>query len=93
MHKALADMGESNAIVGVAACALTGVFTMITRSGSDKNTVQGFPTLATGNHTLPTQRTRPQTLNTESSKHGPNHRIQENRARVSVSGHCVHMAM
>ena len=50
MHKALEEMGETNAIVGsvLAAMCLTGVFTMATRASGSKNTVQGFTSISDG---------------------------------------------
>ena len=50
VHKALAEMGETNAIVGsmVAAFAFTGVIAMLTRAAGDKSTVQGFTSISDG---------------------------------------------
>lgn len=50
MHKALAEMGETNAIVGsvLAAMALTGVINMATRSSGSKSTRQGFTSVSDG---------------------------------------------
>jgi hypothetical protein len=50
MHKALADMGETNAIVAgcVAAGAIAGVFTAVTRMSGSKQTLNGFTSISDG---------------------------------------------
>ena len=50
MHKALADMGETNAIVlcVVSAAATAGVITAITRMQGSKQTLNGFTSISDG---------------------------------------------
>ena len=50
MVKALEDMGETNAIIGVvgAAMVLTGILTAITRTAGSKETHNGFTSISDG---------------------------------------------